>query len=191
MSLLSFPESFHCPQGHIQGLFFSPHLAACLDPMACPAVRVMLNTRTSLSLHWIVAVSIATTLHWTTFPLSGASPHQAALLGCWMVGQRKQGGQRQGIGMRRMQKSGGARFHCSTAAPPTQSRHSTGALESKTKSYWSLFARPFKKQRNTFFSTTLLLRELDWFWRDNSFRDNKPAWGRHQHGKFLQEQLKL
>lgn len=190
MSLLSFPESFHCLQGHIQSLFFS-HSAACLDPMACPAFRVMLRTRTSLSLHWITAVSVATTLHWITTLLSEASPQQAALPGCWMVGQCKQGAERQGAGRRRMQRFGRARFHCGTAAPPRQCRHSTGALESQTKSYWSLFACSFKKQRNTFLSTTLLLRELDRFWRDNSFRHNKPAWGRHQHGKFLQEQLKL
>lgn len=192
MSLLSFPESFHCLQGYIQNLFFSPHSAAFLDPMVCPAFRVTLSTRTGLSLHWIIAVSVATTLHWITFLPSEAASQLAALPGCWMVGQCKQGAEGQGAGMRRMQTSGRARFHRSTAAaPPFQSRHSTGALESQTRSYWSLFACSFQKQRNTFFSTALLLRELDWFWRDNSFRHNKPAWGRHQHGKFLQEQLKL
>lgn len=189
MSLLSFPESFHGLPGHIQGLFFSPHLAALLDPMACPAFRVMLNTRTSLSLHWITDVSVTATLQWVTSLLSEASPGRQGCrdTGGWDGVSRGREGK---VGMRRMQRSGRARLHCSTAAPSTPSRHSTGALESQTKSYWSLFACSFKKQMR-FFPTTLLRRELDWFWRDNSFRDNKRAWGRHQHGKFLQEQLKL
>lgn len=158
MLLLSFPESFHCLQGHIQSHFFSPHSAAFLDAMACPAFRVMLSTRTSLSLHWIIAVSVATTLHWITFLLSEASPQQAPLPGCRMVGSCNQG-QRKGAVRTRMQRSGRARFHCSTAALPTQSRHSTGALESQTKSYWSLFACSFKKQKKyIFFHNSLAKR---------------------------------
>lgn len=49
----------------------------------------------------------------------------------------------------------------------------------------------FQEAKEYIFSTTLLLRELDWFWRGSSFRDNKPARGRHQQGKFLHQQLKL
>lgn len=117
-------------RGHVQGLFFCLHLAAQLDPVACPAFRAMLNTRASLSLRWIIAVLVATTLHWISLLLLRASPHQAAPLLGWDAVSGAAWGRAQ------VQRSRRAGYRCSTVVCPAHTRHSTGALESQTKRYW-------------------------------------------------------
>lgn len=189
--MLSFPKSFHCLQGHIQGLFFSPHSAACLDPMACPAFRVMLNKFVPSWNHICLGSS-----HTALDPIAAlrGSPTAGSTAGmlCWdRVSRRRQAGCRHEEDAQLWEGQAPLQHCCSSHTIQTQHGGTGGSDKELVGFVCLLFQEAEKYFFFFFFSTALLLRELDWFWRDNSFRDNKPAWGRHQHGKFLQEQLKL
>lgn len=112
------------------------------------------------------------TLHF--FPAFESIPVPGSIsfgVGCHDQGSLRQG---MGMGMKKCPKvqEGWALLQHHSSALLKQTQHGGTGASDKKLLVWSLFPCSFQKPSNLLFPKTLLLRELDWLFRDSSCRGN-------------------